>query len=146
MLPENRLAILLQHVKQNQINACLYHTAASSPSLYSDHFCDRRNFPSEIAVELTDLGGEVWQVQFSHDGTKLAACGIREHAVIWDMKTFAVTQVFTDHEASVCNLAWSPDDSMIVTCSMDRHARLWDAKVRGKSPPILVERCFADMS
>lgn len=129
MLPENRLAVLLEQVKQKQIDTCLYHTAASSPSLYSDHFCDRRNFPTEVALELTDLAGEVWQVQFSHDGSKLAACGSRENVMIWETKTFTLVSALTEHELGVGNLAWSPDDSYIITCSQDKYARLWDANV-----------------
>lgn len=129
MLPENRLAVLLNQVKQSQIDTCLYHTAASSPSLYSDHFCDRRSFPTDVAIELTELAGEVWEIQFSHDGKKLAACGSREQVVLWDPRTFAVLHVLSDHDEGVGNIAWSPDDSMIVTCSRDRHARLWNANV-----------------
>ncbi|GFP55269.1 WD repeat-containing protein 26 [Trichoderma asperellum] len=131
MLPENRLAVLLQHVKQSQIDTCLYHTAASSPSLYSDHLCDRRNFPSEVALELGDFGGEIWSVRFSHDGTRLAACGSREHVKIWDTQTFSVVSVLTiepadDRGKGICDISWSPDDSMIMVCSFDKHARLWD--------------------
>lgn len=133
MLPEHRLAVLLQQVKQSQIDTCLYHTAASSPSLYSDHFCDRRNFPSDVAIELTDLGGEVWQIQFSHDGTKLAACGSKEHVMLWDTDSFSVLRVLPDHEGGVGNIAWSPDDTMIVTCSQDKYARLWDANVSSRT-------------
>ncbi|KAK7402842.1 hypothetical protein QQX98_011402 [Neonectria punicea] len=127
MLPENRLAVLLEQVKQSQIDTCLYHTEAMSPSLYSDHFCDRRNFPTEVAIELPDLAGEVWQVQFSHDGTKLAACGSREQVVLWDPKTFEVLRILGDHEGGVGNISWSPDDSMLVCCSQDKFARLWNA-------------------
>ncbi|KAI9158675.1 WD repeat-containing protein [Paramyrothecium foliicola] len=128
MLPENRLAVLLQQVKQSQIDTCLYHTAASSPSLYCDHLCDRRYFPTELALELIDLAGEVWQVQFSHDGTRLAACGSKEVVVIWDTSTYGCVAVLGGHDGGVGNVAWSPDDSMLVTCSQDKHARLWDAK------------------
>lgn len=140
MLPENRLAVLLQQVKQSQIDTCLYHTAASSPSLYSDHLCDRRNFPTEVALELSELAGEVWQVQFSHDGTRLAGCGSGRDVIIWDTKTFAVISALTDHdkgtagaptdhEKGVGQVSWSPDDNMIVTCARDKQARLWDTKV-----------------
>ncbi|EQK99534.1 WD domain-containing protein [Ophiocordyceps sinensis CO18] len=127
MLPEHRLAVLLEQLKQTQIDGCLYHTVASSPSLYSDHYCDRRNFPTEKALELNELGGEVWQVQFSNDGSKIAACGSRECVMIWDIKTFTVQTILAGHELGVGNLAWSPDDSLIVTCSQDKHARLWNA-------------------
>ncbi len=138
MLPENRLAILLQHVKQSQIDTCLYHTAASSPTLYSDHFCDRRNFPTEVALELSDLAGEAWQVQFSNDGTKLAACGSSDAVIIWETKNFSVLNILADHDAGVGNVSWSPDDSMIVTCSQDHFARLWDARVSCNRVPLRV--------
>jgi WD repeat-containing protein 26 len=129
MLPENRLAILLEQVKRSQINNCLYHTTASSPSLYSDHICDRSYFPSEVALELSDLLGEVWQVQFSNDGQRLAACGSKEQVVVWDVPSFMPIQILSDHDGSVTNVSWSPDDSMLITCSSDKHARLWDTNV-----------------
>lgn len=129
MLPQNRLAVLLDHVKKSQIDTCLYHTAAAAPSLYSDHSCERRNFPTEVALELPDLAGEAWQVQFSHDGSRLAACGSSDTVIIWETLTFSVTCALTDHEAGVGNVSWSPDDTMIVTCSQDHYARLWDARV-----------------
>ncbi|KXH40310.1 WD domain-containing protein [Colletotrichum nymphaeae SA-01] len=126
MLPENRLAVLLQQVKQSQIDSCLWHTTASSPSLYSDHYCERSHFPTDVALELTDLTGEVWQVLFSHDGQRLAACGSGEAVVIWDLPSFSVSQILRPHAQGVGGLSWSPDDSMIVTCSQDKYARLWD--------------------
>ncbi|KAL4726100.1 hypothetical protein ACLX1H_006777 [Fusarium chlamydosporum] len=125
MLPENRLAVLLEQVKQSQIDTCLYHTQALSPSLYSDHFCDRRWFPSEVALELTDMLGEIWQVQFSHDGSKLAACGSGRQVALWDTHTFSVTNILDDHEDGVGNMSFSPDDSMILCCARDGYARLW---------------------
>ncbi|OAA66082.1 WD domain protein [Cordyceps fumosorosea ARSEF 2679] len=128
MLPENRLAVLLDHVKKSQIDTCLYHTAASSPSLYSDHSCERRNFPTEVALELTNLEGEAWQVQFSHDGSRLAACGSSTVVTIWETTRFSVICSLRDHDSGVGNISWSPDDTMLVTCSQDRFARLWDAR------------------
>ena len=147
MLPENRLAVLLQQVKQAQIDACLYHTTASSPSLYANHLCDRRHFPTEVALELTNFKDvadvktsagvkeriedmdEVWQVQFSHDGTKLAAGGSYTFALVWDMRTFGVIFKLPGHSRGVGNIIWSPDDSMILTCCPDGYPRLWDATV-----------------
>lgn len=129
MLPDNRLAALLQKVKQSQIDICLYHTSAASPSLYSDHRCDRANFPSEVAVTLSDLDGEVWQIQFSHNGDRLAACGSRSEVVVWHVPDFGVATVLRHDDASVGNLSWSPDDSRLVTCARDNCARIWDTKV-----------------
>ena len=140
MLPENRLAVLLEQVKQNQIDTCLYHTEAMSPSLYSDHFCDRRNFPTEPAIELSGVRGEIWQVRYSHDGTKLAASGSDERVMVWDSETWEVILELPDHKSGVGNFAWSPDDSVIVTCSQDRQARIWDVPVRSEGVSKII-RC-----
>ncbi|ROW09133.1 hypothetical protein VPNG_05780 [Cytospora leucostoma] len=134
MLPEHRLAVLLQQVKNSQIDSCLWHTSDSSPSLYSDHICDRSLFPTETLEELTDTDGEVWQIRFSHDGKRLAGCGSDRRVLIWDTETFKLVLALEGHgngidsgvEDGAGNIAWSPDDTMLVTCGRDHHARIWD--------------------
>lgn len=139
MLPESRLANLLQSVKQNQIDTCRYHTAPSSPSLYTDHVCPRSLFPTECAVELDDLSVEAWQVQYSPTGHLLAACGLNGVA-IWD-SNFKLVGELRAHQRGVANVAWSPDGTMLVTCSQDKTARLWRVSVgyhepqQGRMPP-----------
>jgi WD repeat-containing protein 26 len=133
MLPEHRLAVLLHQVKRNQISNCLYHNTATSPSLYQDHACDRSNFPVRAVMELDKHTGEVWQVQFSHDGSRLASCGGDGTVIIYEVGTFEVLHSLPSNEGGVCSLSWSPDDSMIVTCSQDKRARLWNANVNSAS-------------
>ncbi|KAI0019595.1 WD40-repeat-containing domain protein [Xylariomycetidae sp. FL0641] len=128
MLPERRLAILLHQVKESQVAGCLWHSTAASPSLYSDHKCDRRQFPTENVIELDEHAGEVWQAVFSHDGTKLATCGGDKQVVIWDVPSFEVLHKLREHDGGVGNVAWSLDDSRLVTCCQDRYARLYDAQ------------------
>ncbi|KAI0598083.1 WD40-repeat-containing domain protein [Biscogniauxia sp. FL1348] len=127
MLPERRLAILLDQVKDSQVGGCMWHSSSAPPSLYSDHVCDRRQFPTENVIELDEHSGEVWQVVFSHDGTKLATCDSEKQVIIWDVPSFTVRHILKDHDQGVGNVAWSWDDTMIVTCCQDKHARLWDA-------------------
>ncbi|OBT68889.1 hypothetical protein VE03_02157 [Pseudogymnoascus sp. 23342-1-I1] len=128
MVPEHRLAVLLDQVKQSRIANCLYHNTEVSTSLYSDHRCDRENFPLEIAAELNQHSNEVWFVDFSHDGTRLVSCGAEGKALIWDMQSLQVLHTLPDHTQGVCFASWSPDDKMIITCSKDRYARLWDTE------------------
>ncbi|KAK3944121.1 vacuolar protein sorting-associated protein 1 [Diplogelasinospora grovesii] len=126
MLPERRLAVLLEQVKENQINNCLFHTAPESPSLYSDHMCDRSQFPSEAIAELDKHNGEVWQVAFSHDGTRLASCGADRAVLIWDVSSFELLHKL-DHGNGGCgNVAWSPDDTMLISCGTDHQAKIWN--------------------
>ena len=84
MIPEHRLASLLQQVKQAQISKCLYHNTANSPSLYSDHLCPRDQFPLVTIEMLTDHGEEVWFLEFSHDGTRLASASLDASVIVWD--------------------------------------------------------------
>jgi len=130
MLPEHRLAILLQQVKKNQIANCLYHNTAASPSLYQDHTCQPDRFPRYPSKELTKSAGQVWYVEFSHDGTRLARCGKDGYINIFDVGTWEVLQsMHIGGDGGIGSLAWSPDDSMIVACGWDRMAELWDANV-----------------
>ncbi|KAL1854769.1 hypothetical protein Daus18300_011365 [Diaporthe australafricana] len=130
MLPEHRLAVLLQQFKDQQAESCIWHTSAVSPSLYSDHTCDRNRFPTEAIIEFleatSDSDGEVWQIRFSHNGKYLAGCGSGEKVYIWDMDTLSLGFSLTDLKGGVGNIAWSPDDTMLVTCGRDGYARIWD--------------------
>lgn len=129
MIPDNRLATLLDHVKQNQINQCLYHNTAQSPSLYSDHMCDREDFPLGTRLELNQHSDEVWHCQFSHDGTKLVTAGRDSNVIIYDTSTFAVLYRLGDHKDGVAHAVWSFDDSKLITCSQDKTARVWSMEV-----------------
>lgn len=129
MLPEHRLASLFQQVKQNQIGMCMFHSSADSPSLYSDHTCERQQFPTQPVIDLDDHRGEVWQVRFSHDGSKLATCGGDKQVIIYDVPSFKLLHTLGEHTKGIGDAAWSWDDSMLVTCCQDQYARLWDAKV-----------------
>ncbi|OAT05067.1 WD domain-containing protein [Blastomyces gilchristii SLH14081] len=128
MIPDHRLAVLLDYVKQNQINQCLYHNTAESPSLYSDHQCDRSQFPLRTSLELSEHTDEVWYLEFSRDGTKLATTGRENIVIIYDVPTFSVIHRLTDHGGPVAYATWSPDDSKLISCSQDYKARLWDVE------------------
>jgi WD40 repeat protein len=140
MIPNNRLAILLNHVKQNQINQCLYHNTANPPSLYSDHMCDRNDFPLRTAVELSQHSDEVWYCQFSHDGSKLVTAGRDRHVYIYDTTNFSVYRQLEKHEEGVAHVSWSPDDTKLITCSQDKKARVWSVEVWTSIPG--VHACF----
>ncbi len=134
MIPEHRLAVLLDQVKQNQIANCLYHNTATSPSLYSNHRCDRNQFPRSTLLELSQHSDEVWYLDFSHNGTRLATTSKDRTVIIYNTTSFEVLHRLSEHEAAVAYVAWSPDDSKLVSCSQDRRAKLWDAEVCPTSP------------
>lgn len=127
MIPDHRLAVLFDQIKQSQIAKCLYHNPSTSPSLFTDHMCDRTQFPLQTAYELNQSEGEVYFVEFSHNGKRLAASGKDGVTIIYETSTFQVRHTLREHNGSVVCIAWSPDDARLITCSQDNKARVWDA-------------------
>ena len=136
MIPGHRLAVLFDQIKQGQIAKCLYHNPSTSPSLFTDHICDRTQFPLQTAFELSQSDGEVYFVEFSHNGKRLAASGGDGATVIYDTNTFQVRHTLREHTAPVVYIAWSPDDTRLITCSQDHKAKVWDASVRPPSASV----------
>lgn len=132
MIPEHRLSVLLDEVKDSWISNCPFHNTAASPSLYLDHKCERDDFPTKAVLELKHHKDEVWFLQYSNDGTKLASSSKDTTVIIYETQTYSQTQHLDEHNGSgVTHLAWSPDDTKIVTCCSqpENSARIWDVKV-----------------
>ena len=128
MIRDHRLAELLDQVKRSQINSCLYHNTSITPSLYSDHLCDRENFPLRTMVELDDHAQEIWFVQFSPDGKWLATASQDGSVIIYVTSNFLVLHKLDDHKKEVTFVAWSPDSSKLISCSFDGKAKVWDVR------------------
>lgn len=129
MIPDHRLAVLLDQIKHSQISKCLYHNPSTTPSLFTDHMCDRAQFPLQTLIELNQSDGEVYCVEFSHSGKWLAAGSSDGTVVIYDTSAFQVRQMLKEHQAAVVLIAWSPDDSRVITCSQDHTAKVWNTNV-----------------
>ncbi|KAL1892064.1 hypothetical protein Sste5346_007219 [Sporothrix stenoceras] len=126
MLPEHRLAVLLGQIKDFQVSGCVFHTSATSPSLYADHQCDKNNFPSHVLHEIDSNNGEVWQIRFSNNGKFLATCGSGRYVHIYDVTSAKLKMRLDGHSQGVPDIAWSPDDRTMLSCGRDGRARLWD--------------------
>lgn len=117
MIPEHRMAELLTQVKEASVHNCPYHNTKQWPSLYTDHICDRDDFPLDTVCELDRHSDEVWFLSFSNDGTRLATASKDKLVVIYETQTFQILHVLSGHKGSVAYVAWSPDDSKLVTCT-----------------------------
>ena len=140
MIPEHRLATLLDQVKQSQISKCHYHNPTSSLSLFADHACDRSQFPLQAVHQITQ-SAEVWFLEFSHYGSRLATSGQDRAIIIYDALTFKELHSLNGHGAHIAYVAWSPDDSKLISCSQDKTARVWDTDVRRPFPTFFAPSC-----
>jgi len=126
MIPENRLSTLLHQAKLLQVSQCLYHNTSQPITLYTNHVCDKTQFPSTSIEVLTEHRDEVWNVKFSHNGRFLASSSKDGSVIIWVTEFFEPLHVLPDHDRGVSAVAWSPDDSRLLSCSQDSNIKLWD--------------------
>ena len=131
MIPQHRLAQLLDQIKQSQISRCLYHNPSTALSLFTDHICDRNQFPLRTTQELNESDGEIYVVEFSHNGRYLATSGSSHSIIIYDTATWEVQHRLSDHSEQIVYFTWSPDDAKLITCCWDHRARVWDTDVGG---------------
>ena len=129
MIPNHRLAQLLDQVRLSQVRGCLYHNPSAPLSLFTDHMCDRNEFPLRTSRILDQSEGEVWVVEFSHNGNYLATSGSANSVVIYDTTTWEVRHRLKDHTAHIVYFTWSFDDTKLITCCWDHRARVWDTTV-----------------
>ncbi|MFL0157111.1 TIR domain-containing protein [Mycobacteroides chelonae] len=82
-----------------------------------------------IGPPLVGHTGQVFQVRYSPDGTRIAAGGEGDFAVrIWDAETgIPVGAPLTGHLGSVIGLAFTSNGEQIVSTSNDKTIRIWRA-------------------
>ena len=157
MVPQRRLATLLDQARRHQALSCMYHQEGESPSLYVDHECASGQFPTITTHILADHTDEVWRIEWSPDGMKLASAGKDRVVVIWQLKVstsplmtangdsldkqatpkegggtqYSVIPLhhLRDHRDSVDALAWSPNGKTLVT-GAQKSLYMWDIEVR----------------
>ncbi|CBQ73248.1 conserved hypothetical protein [Sporisorium reilianum SRZ2] len=123
MIPSRRLPQLLEQAQsyQKQQDPFFNSPHGSHFSLLTDHRSDRSVFPSHVSRTIQDHHDEVWCLQFSHDGTKLATAGADKTILIWSVQDeYKLLQKFVPLSDNISSVCWSPDDThLLVTSDVD---------------------------
>ncbi|CAI5477017.1 unnamed protein product [Closterium sp. Yama58-4] len=131
MVPDRRLEQLIESTVEMGRERCHYHNVADEAlTLFTDHSCGRDMIPTVTTQVLEHHSDEVWCVQFSHDGTRLATASKDHTAVVWQIdNSFSHRRLHTlaGHSLPLSYVAWSPDDSLLLTAGNDPFVCLWDA-------------------
>lgn len=77
------------------------------------------------STALSGHGGDVTDVAWSPDGTRIVTASIDNSAIIWDVRTGKSIQILRDHNHYVQGVAWDVFDQFIATQSCDRTCRLY---------------------
>jgi WD repeat-containing protein 26 len=85
-IPKNRLNTLIDQALYLQRQKCTFHNEDNSSGLLSDHVCSRENFPNTTSHILNEHEDEVWFMDFSKCGKRLASASKDARAIIWDVE------------------------------------------------------------
>jgi WD40 repeat protein len=87
MIPPRRFPALLDQALQRQRSQCLWHNIPPSLlSLYNDHRCDEDVFPRYNTFNLVSHGDEVWNLEWSHTGRRLATASKDKSVIVWSVE------------------------------------------------------------
>ncbi len=70
----------------------------------------------------------VYQIAFSHDGTKLATTSYDRLVRLWDVASGRPLNVFKEHTEAVYTVAFSPDDRLLASGAADRSVKIWNVE------------------
>ncbi|KAI0032289.1 WD40 repeat-like protein [Vararia minispora EC-137] len=134
MIPPRRFPALLDQALRYQSSQCLWHnTPARSLSLYNDHHCEDDLFPRHNTFNLVSHEDEVWNLEWSHTGRRLATASQDKSVIVWSVEqadgevTIQPQLHLKDHPFAVGCVAWSFDDTVLLSSS-DHIIKMWDTK------------------
>ena len=77
-------------------------------------------------IVLSGHDGDITDVKFSPDGTRVATGAKDKTARVWDVRTGKTIVVLKGHTDEITRVAFSPNGAWLLTASQDKTARLWD--------------------
>jgi WD40 repeat protein len=81
----------------------------------------------QLIADLGTMSDEMFDVEFSPDGTKLAACGADRTIRVYDVTERKELRRIEAHADWVMAVAWSPDGTKLASAGRDKSAKVIDA-------------------
>lgn len=94
---------------------------------YRDSVIVMSSQTGEPYMAMTQPTGDMADVAFSPDGTRLVSAGNDNVVTLWDTKSGKVISKSKGHSYYIFSVAYSPDGKYLVSGSRDKTVKLWDA-------------------
>jgi len=91
---------------------------------------------SRIEMVLDAHSGEISDVAYSPDGSRLVSAGFDGALRLWDVQSGALLQSWPGESGQLHGVAWSPDGSQLASTGQDGAVRLWDARTGALLTPL----------
>jgi WD40 repeat protein len=78
--------------------------------------------------------GEITDLEFAPNGSRLASASRDGTVRLWDLKTGLAVLTLDEHSGGVEGLAFSPDGRRLASANQDGTIRLWDARDVERAP------------
>ena len=82
----------------------------------------------EMTADLFIAEDEMFDVEFSPDGARLAACSADGTIAVFDLANRAEPMLLDDHSDWINNIAWSRDGKRLISASRDKTAKVFSAE------------------
>ncbi len=104
------------------------HAVSKADTSHAENALHRAVQALRAQFNLIGHTGDVWSVDYSSDGRRLATAGSDTTARVWDAQTGKELLSLHGHSGWVNDIAFSPDGRTLVTASEDASARIWDSQ------------------
>ncbi|MEM7345594.1 MAG: WD40 repeat domain-containing protein [Chloroflexota bacterium] len=83
--------------------------------------------PGEEIPSLVGHQGNITNISWSRDGSKLLSSSEDATAIIWNAYQGKKLVSFDEHISQIHHASWSPDDNYVATVGQDKTLRVWNA-------------------
>ncbi len=127
-LPSGELRGLVEVGKGQNLIAATADGAMLAVARYLDSSVSIVDIPSLTLIRVIEAPVQIWDIDFSPDGSILAGGGDDFHVYLWSTKDGSQRAILEGHQGVVTTVDFATEGSVLATSGWDNAVWLWDAE------------------